>query len=125
MRGNLPHVTNRARVLRSSNTNAEARFWYRLRNRQLGGFKFVRQAAIGAYYADFLCREARLIVEVDSQHADNPADRQRDHEFAALGYRIIRVWNNDVSERLESVLELLLSELTAAPLPTSGERANK
>ena len=118
MRGPSPHQTNRARLLRSATTDAEARLWLRLRNRQLSGFKFVRQAPVGNYFVDFLCREARLAVEVDgSQHADNPADRQRDHDLATLGYRVVRVWNNDVSERLESVLELLLSELAAAPHP--------
>jgi very-short-patch-repair endonuclease len=118
MRGELPHLTNRARVLRSATTEAEARLWHRLRDRRLGGFKFVRQAPLGGYYVDFLCREARLVVEVDgSQHADSPSDRQRDQDLAALGYRVVRVWNNDVSERLDSVLEMLLSELAAAPHP--------
>src|SRR5262249_20183481 len=36
-----------------------------LRARRLQKFKFVRQAPIGPYIVDFLCREARLIVEVD------------------------------------------------------------
>ncbi|HTW53105.1 MAG TPA: DUF559 domain-containing protein [Stellaceae bacterium] len=103
MRGSLPHQTNRARVLRSSLTDAEARLWHRLRDRRLGGFKFVRQAPIGRYYVDFLCREARLVVEIDgSQHVENLQDRERDQELAALGYRVLRVWNNDISNRLET-----------------------
>jgi very-short-patch-repair endonuclease len=57
-----------------------------LRNRQLGGFKFVTQIVLGHYYVDFLCREARLVVEVDgSQHSGNAADRQRDAELTQLG----------------------------------------
>jgi very-short-patch-repair endonuclease len=118
MRGELPHITNRARTLRSTTTDAEARLWLRLRNRRLGGFKFVRQAPLAGYYVDFLCREAQLVVEIDgSQHAENLADRHRDAELTALGYRVVRVWNSDVSERLENVLEMLLSELAAAPHP--------
>jgi very-short-patch-repair endonuclease len=118
MRGSLPHQTNRARALRSTTTDAEGRLWRRLRNRQLGGFKFVRQAPLGGYYADFLCREARLVIEIDgSQHTENITDMQRDAELVKLGYRVVRVWNNDVSERLDSVLEMLLSELAAAPHP--------
>ena len=47
------------------------------------GFKFVRQEPIARYYADFVCRERRLIVELDGgQHADNPEDRRRDVHFA-------------------------------------------
>ena len=118
MRGMLPHRTNRARSLRSSTTDAESRLWRRLRNRQLGGFKFVRQIARDTYYVDFLCREARLIVKVDgSQHADNPADRQRDRQLVDLGYRVFESGNNDISNNLDSVLEMLLSELAAAPHP--------
>ena len=118
MRGALPHLTNRARSLRSSTTDAELRLWRRLRNRQLGGFKFVRQVPMGIYYVDFLCREARLVIEVDgSQHAENTSDVRRDTELMQLGYRIIRVWNNDISNNLDGVLEMLLSELTAAPHP--------
>ena len=118
MRGALPHSTNRAHVLRSATTDAEARLWWRLRNRQLNGFKFVRQAPVGGYFVDFLCRDARLAVEVDgNQHAESDADLQRDRHLAALGYRVVRVWNNDVSERVDSVLEMLLFELEAAPHP--------
>jgi very-short-patch-repair endonuclease len=36
-----------------------------LRDRRLGGFKFVRQDSVGRYVADFCCREEKLIVEVD------------------------------------------------------------
>jgi very-short-patch-repair endonuclease len=118
MRGALPHETNRARSLRSATTDAEARLWLRLRNRQLAGFKFVRQAPLSGYYADFLCREAKLVVEIDgSQHANNVADHRRDAELTALGYRVVRVWNNDISNKMDSVLEMLLSELAAAPHP--------
>jgi very-short-patch-repair endonuclease len=71
--------------------------WTRLRGRQLGGFKFVRQQPIARYYVDFVCRERRLIIELDGgQHAENAQDRERDRTLCALGYRVIRIWNNDV-----------------------------
>jgi very-short-patch-repair endonuclease len=91
--------------------------WSRLRGRQLGGFKFVRQEPISHYYPDFVCRERRLIVELDGgQHADSPEDRHRDRELCALGYRVIRIWNNDVIENLDGVLQTLLSALEKRPL---------
>jgi very-short-patch-repair endonuclease len=31
--------------------------------------------------------------------------------LAALGYRVIRIWNNDVIGNIAGVLEMLLSEL--------------
>jgi very-short-patch-repair endonuclease len=80
MRGEQPWRTSRARALRSQPISAEAKLWAKLRNRQLGGFKFVRQAPIGPYFADFLCRERKVIVEVDGgTHGARPrrrADRQ-------------------------------------------------
>jgi very-short-patch-repair endonuclease/SAM-dependent methyltransferase len=100
----------------------------RIRDRQLGGFKFVRQEPIGHYYVDFVCRERRLIVELDGgKHADSTEDRVRDRELSALGYRVIRIWNSDVVDNLEGVLEMLLFELekTAphpSPLPAGGAR---
>ena len=94
--------------------------WTRIRSRQLGGFKFVRQEAIDRYYVDFSCRERRLIIELDGgQHSENPDDRQRDSELGALGYRVIRIWNCDVIENLDGVLQTLLSELEKQPLTPS------
>ena len=55
----------RPRQLRRNASDAENRLWYVLPNRGVGGYKFVRQMAVGPYIADFACREAALIVELD------------------------------------------------------------
>jgi very-short-patch-repair endonuclease/SAM-dependent methyltransferase len=95
----------------------------RIRGRQLGGFKFVRQEPIGRYYVDFVCRERRVIVELDGgQHSENPEDRLRDSELSALGYRVIRIWNNDITENADGVLQMLLSELENCPSPQPSPR---
>jgi very-short-patch-repair endonuclease len=40
-----------------------------------------------------------------------------------LGYRVIRIWNNDVVENLDGVLQRLLSELEKfAPHPQPSPR---
>jgi very-short-patch-repair endonuclease len=127
MRGADLRSTRRARSLRRRSTRAEWVLWLALRDRRLGGLKFARQQPLGPYYADFVCREQRLIVEVDGgQHADNPADRKRDDYLTALGYRVVRVWNNEVLGNLDGVLEMLMSELKIAPhpdpRPACGER---
>src|ERR1044071_3152186 len=110
MRGPNSKRTGRARSLRHATTRAEAALWRQVRDRQLGGFKFVRQEPIGPFYVDFVCREARLVIEVDGgQHFDNLADRERDAKLNALGYRVIRVWNNQVLENLGGVLQMLQS----------------
>ena len=58
------HV-DRARGLRRTMTDAEQVLWYRLRNRQLGGWKFGRQHEIDRYIVDFVCSDAGLIIELD------------------------------------------------------------
>ena len=98
--------------------------WTRIRGRQLRGFKFVRQEPIDRYYIDFFCRERRLIIELDGgQHSERREDRRRDSELRAFGYRVIRVWNNDVVENLDGVLQTLLFELEKSPLTPPSPRA--
>jgi very-short-patch-repair endonuclease len=62
---------SRARELRRDDTLAEARLWNALRAHRLGGWKWKRQVPWGPYFLDFLCRDARLVVEVDGgQHSE-------------------------------------------------------
>jgi very-short-patch-repair endonuclease len=120
LRGKDQKRAERARSLRRALTPAEFALWTRLRGRQLGGFKFVRQQPIDRYYVDFVWRERRLIIELDGgQHSGSPKDKQRDSALCALGYRVIHIWNNDVIDNLEGVLQTLLSELEKQPLTPS------
>ena len=116
MRSEQPWKTNRARVLRANTTaGSEGKLWHALRNRNLAGHKFARQVAVDAYFVDFLCREARLIVEVDGATHGEDDERQRDAARAAalerLGYRIYRVTNEDVMRNLSGALDGVLREL--------------
>ncbi|MFK5599677.1 endonuclease domain-containing protein [Methylobacterium sp. HMF5984] len=109
------------RRLRQRQTEAERALWYRLRDRRLAGFKFVRQESIGRYVADFCCREAKLIIEIDgSQHADNAYDRARDAWLADLGYRVLRFWNAEIMSSPSVVLDTIFSALPPSPR-TRGE----
>jgi len=71
----------RARRLRKDDTEAERRLWEDLRSRRLNGFKFVRQLAIGPYFADFACRAAKLVCSKAGQSLtsllSSPATRER------------------------------------------------
>ena len=106
-----PDHTDRARRLRKSDTAAEQRLWEALRGRRLAGLKFVRQLPIGPYYADFVCRAKRLIIEVDgdthSTEEEMAYDARRTAALERAGYRLIRVWNAEVRENLEGVLETI------------------
>jgi very-short-patch-repair endonuclease len=127
LRGKDQKRAERARSLRRALTPAEFALWTRIRGRQLGSFKFVRQEPIDRYYADFVWRERHLIVELDGgQHSGHPEDEQRDSNLCTLGYRVLRIWNNDVIENLDGVLQMLLSELEKQPLtPTLSPQAGR
>ena len=110
MRGPETTTTERARRLRRSDNDAEAKLWSQLRDRRLGGHKFVRQVPIGPYFADFACRDCMLVVEVDgSQHAENERDRTRDAFMVAQGWSVLRVWNVDVLKEGNAVLDTILA----------------
>ncbi|MBI4990534.1 DUF559 domain-containing protein [Candidatus Gottesmanbacteria bacterium] len=67
-----------ARNLRRRQTDAERLLWWRLRNRQLAGFKFRRQFPIADYIVDFYCDEKKLAIEVDGGQHTTPKYRQYD-----------------------------------------------
>lgn len=115
MRGiRIPEV-KRARVLRRETSAAERKVWAGLRNRSLGGHKFVRQERIGPYYADFACREARLVVEIDgathSSEDEIAYDKRREAFLRAQGYRVIRFTNEEVYGHSDSVFDAILAAL--------------
>ncbi len=118
MRSEQPWRTTRAQALRSRASAAEAKLWSRLRNRQLGGLKFIRQAPIDTFFADFVCRERRAIIEVDGathgEACEIAADVVRTRALERLGYRVLRVTNDDISNDLDGVLDAILVWLNGA-----------
>jgi very-short-patch-repair endonuclease len=80
------------------------------------GFKFVRQQQIGPFFADFACREANLVIELDgSQHAESTYDERRTQIIEQHGYRVMRFWNTDALRHTDDVLQLIADQLAIAP----------
>ena len=104
----------RARKLRQTLSIKEKCMWCILRNRRLCKYKFIRQYAIGFYVADFVCREKKLIIELDgSQHSETITyDEQRTEYLQKRGYRVLRFWNNTVQENKTGVLDTILRYLS-------------
>src|SRR5881394_3928045 len=104
--------------------------WSRLRSAQLG-FKFRRQHEMRGYIVDFVCMQRRLIVELDgSQHMEQASyDAVRTRVLSALGFRVLRFWNNDVLERMDNVLEsicgVLAETLPPHPNPLPRQRRGR
>ena len=108
-----------ARTLRRQFRDVENILWRHLRARRLMGYKFRRQVVITPCIADFICLEARLIIEADGgQHSGQVIyDARRTAWLEGLGYRVMRFWNHEVMEELHVVLEQIRAALIKAPSP--------
>lgn len=108
-----------ARTLRRTQTDAGKRLWRLLRGRQLGNIKFRRQYVIGGYIADFACPEQKLIVELDGGHHAEQIeyDSRRTKEIEAMGFRVLRFWDNDVLLNSDAVVEAIRLALIISPSP--------
>ena len=120
--------TTLARQLRRSETLAEKRLWQELRDRRMNGCKFVRQATVGPYIADFLCRDSKLIVEVDgathSSDTDILSDKRRTAHLGRLGYKVIRLQNSEVLHATDQAIMVIRGALQhfPSPAPRAAER---
>ena len=116
-----------ARHLRRNRTEAERRLWWRLRELKHAGFKFRQQVPIDHFVVDFACLSQRLIVEVDggthSTDREVARDVRRERYLKDQGFRIVRVWNSDVRQNLEGVMDTIVAALhtpTPDPSPQGG-----
>lgn len=114
------NLLNKAKTLRSQQTEAEQRLWYHLRAHRFLGLKFKRQKPMGRYIVDFVCLEQRLIIEIDGgQHAEQlDHDQRRDAWLRSQGYTVLRFWNDEVMQHLDEVLEQIRCTLTLSPNPS-------
>jgi adenine-specific DNA-methyltransferase len=113
-----------AKILRSQMTDAERLLWQHLRASRLDGFKFRRQVVIEPYIVDFVCLEAKLVVEADGgQHGEQHAyDSRRSDYLEARGYRVLRFWNHEILTQTWNVLEEIHRALIQSPHPNPSPR---
>lgn len=102
-----------ARSLRKSMTAEEQQLWKLLRKHQLNGHRFRRQMPIGRYIADFVCLEARLVIELDGHHHANQQDydKERDNWMQQQQFTVLRFWNDEIMHNPEYVLEQIRKTL--------------
>ncbi len=122
----FPRANGRAKRMRKEMTPSEKKLWALLRD--VEGFTFRRQLALGQYVFDFGEYSTRLLIEIDgSIHrlADvQENDRAKEVHAVALGFRVMRFANNDVWDRPHWVLTQVRAFLDAphppAPSPPGG-----
>lgn len=125
-----------APTLRRALTDPEKRLWTLLRKRlPQEDTHFRRQVALGPYVADFVCLNAKLVIEVDGdQHGYDGAlryDAQRSTWLEVHGFRVIRFTNRQVMTEAEMVVDTIFAALintrepsrstpTPSPSPQGG-----
>ncbi len=97
-----------AKANRSTMTKAEACLWkYVLRARKMKGYQFRRQRPVLNYIADFMCKELKLIIEVDGITHHYPDtqlnDRIKQKELENSGLTVLRFEDDDVLTAIDSV----------------------
>jgi len=107
--------------LRAPQTDAEIRLWDLLRSNRSRANIFRRQHPIGRFIVDFACFAQQLAIEVDGgQHQEEAAaDRARDLLLRTKGFRVLRLWNNDVLGDAQVVLQRI-AECLDSPTLTPG-----
>ncbi len=120
------------RELRQNLTPAERVLWEALRGRKLQNTKWKRQESIDQFIADFLCKEHKLIVEVDGgiHETQHEYDRFRTEVIRDYEYRVIRFGNEEIFKKLPSVLHRIseaiaqtpkILKVSVTPSPAEGE----
>jgi very-short-patch-repair endonuclease len=100
-------------------TDAERKLWYALRYKTLPGLRFRRQMPVGNYIVDFCCLKSKLIIEVDGgQHAARQQyDLARTRFLESRGFRVLRLWDNEVLNNLDGAVEFIIEALGQSPHP--------
>ncbi len=112
-----------ARKLRREQTPPERRFWAILHPWRVAGLHWRRQAPIGPYVVDFVCKREKLIVEIDGDsHYSDAAlahDAARTAYLEGRGYRVLRFTNAEITGEAEGVFTVLVGVL-GEPGPVAG-----
>ncbi|MCB1178227.1 MAG: endonuclease domain-containing protein [Leptospiraceae bacterium] len=94
---------------RRNPTPMERILWSELRNRKTLNLKFRRQHVILNYIVDFYCAELKLVIEVDGEYHkyQKKYDNKRQKEIEALGYRVIRFTNKELTNDINILFQKL------------------
>lgn len=92
---------------------AEVILWERIRRKQLG-VSFRRQHPIKPYIVDFACVGRKLIIELDGDsHIGNENyDEHRTKYLEEKGWTVLRFWNGDIYENIDTVIVQIRNNIT-------------
>jgi very-short-patch-repair endonuclease len=117
-----------ARQLRNNSTKSEIRLWSELLQGRKTGHTFLRQRPVLNYIADFLCKDLKLIIELDGYSHEFEQtwkkDIQRQKELEKAGFTVIRFNDSDVMKDLRNVeneIMYWIEKLEKKSPPSKGE----
>ena len=124
-----PHMKALARKNRKDLTQPEIKLWYELKEFKQIGAHFRKQALMGNYIVDFVCHGKKLVIELDGDsHGEalpKANDDERDAWLKAQGYTVMRVWNHELYENLDGVLDEIHRHLISFPPNSSPSRGGE
>ena len=92
------NLQDNAKELRKNMTKEEKKLWYDFLSKY--PVRFRRQEILGEYIADFYCREAGLVIEIDGAQHYLPDsikyDKERTEYFKSENLEVIRFLNKDI-----------------------------
>jgi len=99
-----------AKKLRQQMTKSEVCLWkYALSTKQMKGYIFNRQRPIGKYIADFVCKELKIVIELDgiSHQFEEVQEKDREKEdfLNGLGYKVLRFTDEEVLTDMKNVIK--------------------
>ena len=124
-----PRMKQLARLNRKELTGPELKLWRQLVTFKEIGAHFRKQVPMGHYIVDFVCHGKRLAIELDGDSHGYDEQRQKDMERDAWlngqGYTVLRIWNHELFENMDGVLEdiyrhLISDHPTPDPSPSRG-----
>jgi len=101
-------IFENAKSLRNNLTEEEMILWIRLKE-NIANYKFRRQHPVSNYIVDFYCHKLKLVIEIDGSvhysEENQKLDEIRQRNLESLGLVVFRFTNEDVRNKIESVLE--------------------
>ncbi len=123
-------IKKTVRELRKNQTFSETLLWEKLINRQLNGYRFVRQFPIKyvfnntsrLFIADFYCAQHRLVIELDgNSHIDKQEhDQFRDLVMTQQQIIVLRIPNTQAINHMDELLDII--KKTILNLPSLEQR---
>ena len=102
-----------SQTLRKNATKEENHLWYDFLRKY--PVQINRQKVIGNYIADFYCKTAKIVIELDgSGHYYEKAqqkDKKRDDFFESLGIKVLRFSNLEIQRKFKAVCEMIDTEI--------------